>query len=129
MKKIFYLLVFTLLSTGIAFASFPVTKEAQKENKIELKEQKNDANKVSTIAQIKEAKKIAKENKVADQQEMDNDTLILIILWLLLGGFAAHRWYAGKPVGANILFILTAGGCGIWAIIDLIKIIKGDFMS
>ena len=33
-----------------------------------------------------------------------------------------------KPVGWNILFILTLGGLGIWAIIDLIQIITQDFM-
>ncbi|MDZ7847578.1 MAG: NINE protein [Owenweeksia sp.] len=43
------------------------------------------------------------------------------------GLFAAHRWYAGKPTGWNILFILTGGGCGVWAIVDLINILKQDF--
>jgi len=45
-------------------------------------------------------------------------------LWFLLGWpFAAHRWYYNKPVWANILFILTIGGLGIWAIIDIINIL------
>ncbi len=52
---------------------------------------------------------------------------LLVILWFFLGGLAAHRWYAGKPVGWNILFILTAGGCGIWAIVDLVNILTDNF--
>lgn len=45
-------------------------------------------------------------------------------LWFLLGWpFAAHRWYYNKPVWANILFIITIGGLGIWAIIDIINIL------
>jgi hypothetical protein len=71
-------------------------------------------------------KKIEKSSK-APMSKGDRELLILIALWFFLGAFAAHRWYAGKPVGWNILFILTAGGCGVWAIIDLVNIIKGDF--
>ena len=58
---------------------------------------------------------------------MDEEQLITLALWFFLGGLAAHRWYAGKSAGSNILFILTAGGCGIWAIVDLINILTGDF--
>ncbi|HBF20672.1 MAG: hypothetical protein CMI36_10450 [Owenweeksia sp.] len=52
---------------------------------------------------------------------------ITLALWFFLGGLAAHRWYKKKPVGWNILFILTAGGCGIWAIVDLVHILQQDF--
>ena len=47
-----------------------------------------------------------------------------VALWFFLGWpFAAHRWYFGRDTLANILFILTFGGLGIWAIIDLINIL------
>lgn len=52
---------------------------------------------------------------------------VAILLWLFLGGFAAHRWYLGSPIGWNILFILTIGGLGIWWIIDGIDIITGNY--
>lgn len=51
---------------------------------------------------------------------------IALILWWVLGLFAAHRWYAGTPWWVNVLFIITLGGLGIWAIIDLVRIITGD---
>jgi hypothetical protein len=50
-----------------------------------------------------------------------------LLLLLFLGGLAAHRWYKGKPAGWNILFILTAGGCGIWALVDLVNILTKKF--
>ncbi len=50
-----------------------------------------------------------------------------LLLWLFLGGFAAHRWYLGSPIGWNILFILTFGGLGIWWIIDGIDIITEKY--
>lgn len=58
---------------------------------------------------------------------MDEELIITLLLWLFLGLLAAHRWYRGKPTGWNILFILTAGGCGIWAIVDLVNILTGRF--
>lgn len=64
----------------------------------------------------------------SDAGGFDSDDWILLALWFFLGGFAAHRWYAKKPVGWNLLFILTLGGLGIWAIVDLIQILTQDFM-
>lgn len=58
-----------------------------------------------------------------------DNMVILLLLWFFLGGLAAHRWYAKKPTGWNILFILTAGGLGIWWIIDMIHILQGEFMD
>ncbi len=56
------------------------------------------------------------------------DKWVAVAFWFFLGWpFAAHRWYAKKPVGWNILYILTIGGLGIWAIIDLINILTDNF--
>lgn len=49
-----------------------------------------------------------------------------LMLCIFVGGFAGHRFYTGKT-GSAFLFIVTAGGFLIWWIIDLIKIIKGEF--
>ena len=38
----------------------------------------------------------------------------------------AHRFYVGRPVTA-VLMLLTLGGLGIWAIIDLVYIVVGRF--
>ena len=49
-----------------------------------------------------------------------------LLLFLFLGYLGAHRFYVGK-IGTAILYILTLGGCGIWALIDLISIVTGNF--
>lgn len=50
-------------------------------------------------------------------------TLLMI---LLLGGFAGHRFYVGKD-GTAVLFMLTGGGLLVWWVMDLIKIVSGTF--
>lgn len=52
-----------------------------------------------------------------------NTTLLLA---LFLGIFGIHRFYVGK-IGTGILMLLTLGGLGIWALIDIIVIACGNF--
>ena len=49
-----------------------------------------------------------------------------LVLAILLGGLGIHRFYVGK-IGTGILMILTLGGFGIWALIDIIMIAVGSF--
>jgi TM2 domain-containing membrane protein YozV len=48
---------------------------------------------------------------------------IALALVLLLPGI--HRFYLGYYL-EGVLFILTGGGCGIWWIIDVVRILTGD---
>ncbi|MUP45334.1 TM2 domain-containing protein [Gramella sp. BOM4] len=52
---------------------------------------------------------------------------VALLLLLFAGIVAAHRWYLGSPWYWNVLYILTLGGLGIWALIDLIGIITGSY--
>ncbi len=49
-----------------------------------------------------------------------------LILSVFLGGLGVHRFYVGK-IGTGILMLLTLGGLGIWALIDLIIIATQSF--
>ena len=51
--------------------------------------------------------------------------IIALVLVLLVGVLGIHRFYLGYT-GIGIAQLLTLGGCGIWALIDLIRIITGD---
>lgn len=102
------LLLFLAVSTS-SFASFPVERNAE-----ETTNQTEVATADAATFTSPAAAVAAKSKGIA------------LILWWVLGLFAAHRWYAGTPWWVNVLFIITLGGLGIWAIIDLIRIITGD---
>ena len=56
----------------------------------------------------------------------DRQLVTALVLGLFLGGFGAHRFYAGKH-GTAVAMIFTLGGLGVWALVDLIMIASGKF--
>lgn len=50
--------------------------------------------------------------------------IVALLLCFFLGGLGMHRLYLGYSNWW--LQLITLGGCGIWALIDLIRIITGD---
>lgn len=51
--------------------------------------------------------------------------IVALILALVVGGLGIHRFYLGY-IWQGVVQLLTLGGFGIWALIDLIRIITGD---
>lgn len=54
------------------------------------------------------------------------DWLTTLLLCLFLGTLGIHRFYT-KHIGIGIAQLLTLGGCGIWALVDLIMIITEKY--
>jgi TM2 domain-containing membrane protein YozV len=46
--------------------------------------------------------------------------LVAFLLCFFVGVFGVHRFYAGK-IGTGLLQLVTLGGLGIWAFIDLLS--------
>lgn len=55
-------------------------------------------------------------------QQSNKSFLVTWLLSLLLGIFGVDRFYLGK-VGTGILKLITFGGLGIWALVDLILVL------
>jgi TM2 domain-containing membrane protein YozV len=49
-----------------------------------------------------------------------------ILLCFFLGTFGIHRFYVGR-IGTGIVQLLTLGGLGIWALVDFIMVVTGNF--
>lgn len=49
-----------------------------------------------------------------------------LLLCFFFGGFGVHRFYVGK-IGTGVLMLLTLGGLGVWALVDLILVVGGWF--
>ena len=55
----------------------------------------------------------------------DKDWLTTVVISFLVGWLGIDRFYLGYT-GLGILKLVTLGGCGIWAVIDLILIVMGS---
>lgn len=64
--------------------------------------------------------------KVMTNDGSCKDWLVTLLLCFFAGCFGIHRFYVGKT-GTGIIMLLTAGGCGIWTLIDFIVICMGNF--
>jgi hypothetical protein len=106
--KLFLPLLFVIFSFSSVSASFPVKRAAATQQN-------------TTVSEDSQAELFT------PAAAAGYDKWVAVAFLVFLGLFAAHRWYAKKPVGWNILFILTLGGLGIWAIVDLVNILTDNF--
>lgn len=51
---------------------------------------------------------------------------VAALLCFFLGNLGVHRFYVGKT-GSGLGMLFTCGGCGIWALVDFIMILVGNF--
>jgi TM2 domain-containing membrane protein YozV len=58
--------------------------------------------------------------------EQRNKWITCLLLCWFLGVFGVHRFYTGHTA-IGVVQVLTFGGCGIWALIDFIIIVTGNF--
>ena len=80
---------------------------------------------------------MSNENTVEEQNQnasVDNNAandepkewLVTLLLAFFLGVLGIHRFYTGHTM-TGVAQLLTVGGCGIWAFIDFIMILLGNF--
>ena len=70
-------------------------------------------------------KKIASRTIANPAAAGEKSQVVAAILCFFLGGIGIHRFYLGYT-WQGIVQIFTLGGCGIWALIDFVRILLGD---
>lgn len=104
-KLFFMALMLTFGTLTVSYASFPVQRTT--DNNVTVVE--NNEDELTSPAAAGEGK----------------SQVTALILVALIGGLGIHRFYLGYT-WQGIVQLLTLGGCGVWALIDLIRIITGD---
>lgn len=77
-----------------------------------------------TIA-LKAAQKTVKKQMSGKSAAGSKSQLVALLLVIFVGTLGIHRFYLGYTT-IGIIQLLTLGACGIWTLIDLIRIITGD---
>ena len=97
MKKLLFILIALMTVSTVIYASFPVTEN-------------------NTVL-------VDSNNQPIEAPSSDIDWGLAAVCWLV-GYLGIHRFMIGDTTN-GILMLLTLGGCGIWALIDLISILSG----
>ena len=71
---------------------------------------------------------IAKQRYVESNRSTGKDWLTTFLFSFFLGHLGVDRFYTGR-VGLGLGKVLTCGGCGIWALIDLILLLTENYLD
>ena len=93
-------------------------------NETTVSSDKNLKSEIKTVIK-KDSKKNKKTSKKSAAAGEGKSQLVALLLALFIGVLGIHRFYLGY-MGIGIIQLLTLGGFGIWALIDLIMIITGS---
>lgn len=111
LKILFSMVMMLVFSAFAMYASFPV-------------ERATSTNSTTQVAQVDKNQKQFEYTSPAAAAE-GKSQIIALILVALIGGLGIHRFYLGYT-WQGVVQLLTAGGCGVWSLIDLVRIITGD---
>jgi len=120
--KILVLLLFVFGAIGVSTASFPVNPTTSK-TEITVNDNKTADQTISKNDAAKSQTSV--EEMTSPAAGGGKSQLIALLLAFFVGYIGIHRFYLGYTT-IGIIQLLTGGGCGIWALIDLVRIITGD---
>ena len=109
-------------NNSVIIPSHKTVSFSKNENTVTTKT--NPTSETKTIVKS-DSKKNKKANKKSATDGGGKSQLVALLLCIFIGALGIHRFYLGY-IGIGVIQLLTLGGCGVWALIDLIMIITGD---
>lgn len=64
--------------------------------------------------------------RFSNNPDFTTEWLITLFLCAFFGALGVHRFYTGR-ITSGIFQLITLGGLGIWALVDLIMVVLGEF--
>ena len=126
-KFVFFTLAF-LVATSAGYASFPVQKKEAFSSATPVVAVEENANSINPTVSINADQTVVQADEAYTSPAAASggkSQLIALLLAILVGVLGIHRFYLGYTL-EGVIQLLTAGGCGIWALIDIIRIATGD---
>ena len=117
-----------LLVSGACFsyAAFPVASDAPAKSVSATISTTSNAEITAQMEEYSNAMGVARTPApVVPDKGGNRSQFAALIFCILMGCWGFHRFYLGYT-WQGIVQLLTFGGCGIWVIIDLVRIITGD---
>lgn len=123
---------FVFISSTNSYAAFPIAKEAVESSNTTVTysnaksvDVANTNNSINNVVSQKQASKIQKFVEKIERNVGDKSQIAAALICFFVGVLGVHRFYLGYTT-EGIIQLLTGGVCGIWTLIDLIRIIIGD---
>ena len=119
------LAVVILMATSamISYAAFPVSSQGSNTTAL-IDNYRASSNETVAKQADEPVSKTASMPAKSGGHHSGKSQIVAAVLCFFLGGLGIHRFYLGYT-WQGIVQLLTGGGCGIWALIDFIRILMG----
>lgn len=119
----------SVMNSSNSFAAFPISQSATTttvaQSEVTLQEEVAQATSATNVTTMKAEKKQNFFSKMMSKLGGGKSQLVALLLCFFLGGLGIHRFYLGYT-WQGVVQLLTGGACGIWTLIDFVRIIIGS---